>query len=162
MSKLTSLTLKTCMIRAKIELKIDINQINLEILNALLDVNPQAAELFDKHEIDLYFADQKLMIELNKQYRNKDYLTDVLSWNFFEDGQKPLPHEVLGEIIVSKDKALMQALELNISLENRVIFLIIHGCLHVMGYDHIEDNEAEIMEELEERIYKNCKKSLAK
>lgn len=162
MTKQTSLTIKTNMIKDPNEPFSGLKEINTEIYKALTIANSKAAELFKNHEIDLNFADTELMISLNKEYRGKDYLTDVLSWNFFEDGQKPLAHEVLGEIVISKDKALIQAKELNISLEERVIFLIIHGCLHVMGYDHIDEKEAEIMEELEERIYENCKKSLAK
>ena len=136
---------------------IDENKLNETLSNFLGEHMPDKLETFQNHVIPVSFLKPAEMIEQNRMHRQKDYLTDVLSWNFLEDGGKLLPNEAMGEILVSLDKAREQAQELQINYEHRVLFLIIHGFLHVMGLDHQTDLEAEEMEKLERILMENLK-----
>lgn len=88
--------------------------------------------------------------ELNTEFRDKLAPTNVLSWPAEElvAGDKPTQDE-LGDIAVAFETCAREALEKHISVEDHVTHLIIHGCLHLLGYDHIKDMDAEIMEGLE-------------
>lgn len=95
-------------------------------------------------ELSLVFTDDLEIRDLNRNYRNKDYATDVLSFpqeNFI--GGPPL----LGDVIISLETAQRQAQSLEHSLEIEVLRLSIHGVLHLLGYEH-EDVEPDIAEEM--------------
>ena len=89
---------------------------------------------------------------LNKSYRNKDKPTDVLSFSQREGDFGFAEDSILGDVIVSLDTAKRQAIEKQHSLEKEMCILLIHGILHLLGYDHIEDQEAEIMEAKEREL----------
>jgi probable rRNA maturation factor len=107
---------------------------------------------------------------LNKQYRQKDYVTDVLSFPIYDNlrpDKKPrgrnLSQMDLGDLVICKEKALSQAREFEITYEQEVVHLAIHGFLHLIGFDHeISSKEEKIMEthenELVGQVYKILKK----
>ncbi|OGF20790.1 rRNA maturation RNase YbeY [Candidatus Falkowbacteria bacterium RIFOXYB2_FULL_38_15] len=85
--------------------------------------------------------------KLNKKYRDKDKVTDVLSFGY---SASPL----LGEIVICLPQVKRQAKENNIDWENELIFMLIHGVLHLCGYDHEKsEKEAREMEGLQKKIY---------
>jgi len=138
-------------------LSIDENKLNDTLTRFLEEHMPDKLETFLNHVIPVSFLKPAEMIKQNLKHRQKEYLTDVLSWNFLEDGETLLPNEAMGEILVSLDKAREQAQELQINYEQRVLFLIVHGFLHVMGLDHQTDSEAQEMEKLEGVLMENLK-----
>ncbi|MFH1542656.1 MAG: rRNA maturation RNase YbeY [bacterium] len=83
-------------------------------------------------EINLLFVDDKEIHRLNKQYRDKDKPTDVLSFEMNEDG-------VIGDIAISKETAERQAKEYGATLDEEIKRLVVHGTLHLLGYDHGEE-----------------------
>lgn len=91
------------------------------------------------------FFDKDEIHKLNKQYRNIDAPTDVLSFESDIDGD-------LGDIFICVDVAEENASKFNTTLENELKLLVVHGCLHLCGYDHMNDEEAKIMEAREEEI----------
>ncbi|MGM0419918.1 MAG: rRNA maturation RNase YbeY [Bacillota bacterium] len=95
-------------------------------------------------ELSITFVDNKTIRTLNANYRNKDEVTDVLSF--------PIDEELLGEVIISLPVAKVQAEEYNHSLKREICFLIVHGILHILGYDHIEKKDREKMRKLENEI----------
>ena len=107
---------------------------------------------------------------LNKQYRQKDYVTDVLSFPIYDNlrpDKKPkgknLSQMDLGDLVICKEKALSQAREFEITYEQEVVHLAVHGFLHLIGFDHeISGKEEKIMEahenELVGQVYKILKK----
>ncbi len=107
---------------------------------------------------------------LNKQYRQKDYVTDVLSFPIYDNlrpDKKPkgknLSQMDLGDLVICKEKALSQAREFEITYEQEVVHLAVHGFLHLIGFDHeISVKEEKIMEahenELVGQVYKILKK----
>lgn len=91
------------------------------------------------------FVDKAEIHKLNKQYRNIDAPTDVLSFESDIEGD-------LGDIFICKEVAAENAKKFGTSLENELNLLVVHGCLHLCGYDHMNDDEAKIMEAREEEI----------
>ena len=98
--------------------------------------------------------------EINKQYRNIDRATDVLSFPMFEKDEldekiqeKDFENEdILGDIIVSVEKVQEQAVEYGHSFERELSYMIVHGFYHLMGYDHIEEEDKKVMRKKEENI----------
>ena len=102
----------------------------------------------NQYEISLLITNDETIHLLNKEYRQKDKPTDVLSFPMEDD-------IMLGDIVISLDTAKNQALEREIGLEREIAFLFIHGLLHLLGYDHetsVEDEKE--MFALQEEILK--------
>ncbi|PIR94257.1 rRNA maturation RNase YbeY [Candidatus Falkowbacteria bacterium CG10_big_fil_rev_8_21_14_0_10_39_11] len=106
-------------------------------------------KLKNRNEASVVFVSDKMIQELNKKYRKKNKVTDVLS---FVDGEVDGRVVYLGDIFVAVNQAKRQAKEKNIGEQKEVIILVIHGLLHLLGYDHIKNSEAEEMEALEKKI----------
>lgn len=104
-------------------------------------------------EFNIIFVDNERIWEINRQYRKKDSVTDVISFAF-EDNEEFINEEyrLLGEIYISIDKAREQAVEYGHSELRELAFLAIHGLLHLLGYDHMEKEEEEIMIQKQEEI----------
>ena len=98
--------------------------------------------------------------EINKQYRNVDRATDVLSFPMFEKeeidnkiAQKNFEYEdVLGDIVISIEQVEKQAKEYGHSFEREFAYMLVHGFYHLMGYDHIEDDDKVVMRKKEEIV----------
>jgi len=109
---------------------------------------------FDACEISLLITDNARIKELNKEYRDKDRPTDVLSFPMSDDPLKE--GGMLGDIVISYETAKEQAEEAAIKTERELAFLFIHGILHLMGFEHEHDaDEEEEMFDLQENILRN-------
>ncbi len=109
----------------------------------------------DSGELNLLFVDTAAMHSLNREHMGKDRPTDVLSFPLEDDDE--LPGEILlGDVVVCPAIAAANAAEHagqghhSGSTEDEIALLVVHGVLHVLGYDHIDDDEAEEMEALEQ------------
>lgn len=103
------------------------------------------------------FTDDKFIRSLNSKYRGIDKPTDVLSFSLQEGIVKSPEVEsdkLLGDIIISAETAQRQADALNHSIEKELTVLLIHGLLHLTGYDHEKDKDYKIMREKESEILK--------
>ena len=89
------------------------------------------------------------MQELNREYRGIDSNTDVLSFHYFEDFSDKASDEIVGEIVFSESKLLSQAEEFSHSLEDELYRLVVHGTIHILGFDHETDEEYEEMNKVE-------------
>lgn len=101
-------------------------------------------------EITIRLVDEAESQSLNATYRGKDYPTNVLSFPFEcpDEVEPPL----LGDLVICRQVVEREAIEQGKSLKAHWAHMVIHGCLHLLGYDHIEDDEAEEMESLETHI----------
>lgn len=102
-------------------------------------------------ELTIRLADEPEARELNRTYRHKDYATNVLSFPA-EVPDELLDIPLLGDLVICPAVVEREAAEQGKSLEAHWAHLVIHGCLHLLGYDHIEDAEAEEMEALEREL----------
>ena len=128
----------------------------------ILDTMMKAAELcidaenidVDRSEIRVTFVDMEEIHQLNRDYREVDSPTDVLSFPQFDD-LNDLPEEgeiALGDVVICKDKAEEQAQEFGHSFEREIIYLFVHSVLHLLGYDHMDEDEKKIMRRQEEAV----------
>ncbi|WP_423237169.1 rRNA maturation RNase YbeY [Desulfonispora thiosulfatigenes] len=108
----------------------------------------------DEAEISLLFVDNENIKELNKTYRDKDNKTDVLSFPLWDPEEELEEDEefLLGDIVISLETALEQAEEYAHSLSREICYLFVHGLLHLIGYDHLTDEDKNIMRQQEEKI----------
>ncbi len=121
------------------------------------------------YQISLLFVDNEEIREINKENRNIDKVTDVLSFpmldyeedkvfkdmylNYeFDETFKDGDELVLGDIVLSLERALEQSKEYNHSFEREASYLVVHSVLHLLGYDHMEEDEKRIMRTEEEKI----------
>ncbi|MEH6388199.1 rRNA maturation RNase YbeY [Pseudomonas profundi] len=102
------------------------------------------------HELTIRLVDADESRELNHEYRGKDYATNVLS--FPSDLPPELNIPLLGDLVICVPVVLQEAAEQGKTAEAHWAHMVIHGCLHLLGYDHIEDTEAEEMETLERQL----------
>ena len=115
-------------------------------------VGAALTHLDEQCELSIRLVDTEESAELNSSYRGKSGPTNVLSFPF----ESPVPMEprLLGDLIICVPVVEREALEQNKKLNDHWAHLVIHGCLHLLGYDHIDDEEAEEMESLEITILK--------
>lgn len=105
-------------------------------------------------DIDLTLLGNAAIRKLNKQYRKKDKATDVLSFPLFEKKEARKGNIFLGDIVISIPVALRQAKEHQVSFKAELLFLLIHGTLHLLSYDHEKsEREAKVMQRLERKIF---------
>ena len=107
-------------------------------------------------EISVTFTDNAGIRELNRQYRDKDIDTDVLSFPMGENGVYDVDMEtgakILGDVVISMEKARDQAERFGHSFQREVGYLTAHSVLHLLGYDHMTDEEAAVMEAREDEL----------
>lgn len=138
-------------------------------MNVLIDKNPEALEVekvfeseliraaelvgkiygVENSEVSITLTDDKNIHELNKKFRGIDRPTDVLSFALRESDEPEILNaeiETLGDIIISVERAKLQAEEFGHSFLREIIFLEVHGLLHLLGYDHIEESDRIEME----------------
>ncbi|NLZ53751.1 MAG: rRNA maturation RNase YbeY [Thermoanaerobacteraceae bacterium] len=110
-------------------------------------------------EVSIALVDDNYIQKLNNQYRHLEAPTDVLSFAMREtaheeDSLNFSEEELLGDVVISLQRAKMQAAEYGHSFEREVGFLVVHGILHLLGYDHELDEEKTVMRQKEEEILK--------
>ncbi len=108
-------------------------------------------------EVSVTFVDNEQIQELNAEYRGKDISTDVLSFPLGENGKFDKNREtgayVLGDVVISAEKAVLQAEIYGHSLQREIAFLTVHSMLHILGYDHVAGGMEQVrMREKEETI----------
>ena len=112
-------------------------------------------DLDDMTEVDITIVDDEEIHQLNRDYRNVDRPTDVLSFALDEDDEdepelmEGQPH-LLGDIIISAETATRQAEEFGHGLEREIVYLAVHGLLHLLGYDHMVEEDKVNMRAKEE------------
>ena len=127
----------------------------LDRLDALVAESLQSAleesgdELVDGVEVSLLFCDDARIQELNRDFRGQDKPTNVLS---FPSPDPPEIARFIGDIAVSCQTVVREAQEQDKTLEQHCRHMIVHGFLHLLGYDHEDEAEAEAMEAMENRI----------
>lgn len=119
-------------------------------ITTVIEAYPSCARLRGR-EANVVLADDVLVRTLNRTYRGKDAATNVLSFPFAASpGSEETGH--LGDVILARETILKEAAEQGIPSEHHLQHLVVHGLLHLVGFDHETDAEASAMEQLETRI----------
>ena len=121
------------------------------LLEEILRAADVVGEIYgvENSELSLTLTDDEHIHALNKKFRGIDRATDVLSFAFRESDEPEIigtDFEILGDVIISLERAKVQAEEFGHSFKREVIFLEVHGLLHLLGYDHMEESERQEME----------------
>lgn len=137
----------------EIEEQKDIEELIHRVVKQALEMQSVTADV----ELSIVITDNENIRKINKEFRDKDMATDVLSF----PGYEPTEIEniktsdelmVIGDIIISKEKVIEQAEEFENTFEREFAYLLVHGILHLLGYDHIEEADKAVMRKEEERI----------
>lgn len=154
----------------KIQVTDDLENTIKNVIQHALDVE----EVKIPCEISVIFIDNDNIRTINKENRNIDRVTDVLSFPMleypqgkvfkqsyldyeFEESDMDNGNLVLGDIALSLEKAKEQSIEFEHSFFREACYLTVHSVLHLLGYDHMEENEKKLMRKREEEILKNVK-----
>ena len=137
-----------------------------EIVKKVLEQCFKEEDMLDsKLYITITFTTPQNIKEINKKYRNIDKATDVLSFPMFEKDELETKiknkdyvcEDVLGDIIISIEKVQEQAEEYGHSFERELSYIIVHGFYHLMGYDHIKEEDKKVMRPKEEKVLNDLK-----
>ena len=143
---------------------VEINFLNIEeneeytnILTKVMNKCFEQENLNDKNlYVNIVLTNPENIRKINKEHRNIDKETDVLSFPMFEkeelEKRKGLNQDVLGDIVISIEKVKEQSQEYGHSFERELAYMAVHGFYHLMGYDHIEEKDKVQMRPKEEKI----------
>ena len=114
----------------------------------------RAAGIGREVDVSLSLVDDEEITGLNREYREEDRPTDVLSFSQREGGERPAPGapDLLGDIVISIETAARQAAERGVELEEELLHLSVHGLAHLLGYDHVSEREEREMFGWETRL----------
>ena len=137
------------------------NVINKVLTKCFEEENLQDSKLY----ITVTLTNPENIQKINKEYRNIDRATDVLSFPMFEKDELEEKirnnnfeyEDVLGDLIISIEKVREQAKEYGHSFERELSYMLVHGFYHLMGYDHIEEEDKKKMRPKEEKILNDLK-----
>ncbi|MGI8383307.1 rRNA maturation RNase YbeY [Robertmurraya sp. P23] len=130
----------------------------IEQIEELLNLAQKKLQITDPCELSVTFVDNNRIQEINREYRGKDKPTDVISFALEELGEGEIQisganmPRVLGDIIISTDRAREQASDYGHTVERELGFLAVHGFLHLLGYDHETEAEEKEMFDLQRSI----------
>ena len=128
-----------------------------EIFNDLADKTFSHLHKEENYLIDVSIVNNEEIHKINKQYRHVDRPTDVISFAFLDDKDEVIQADnslpiSLGQIIISYEKAETQAVEFGHSLRREMSFLFVHGLLHLLGFDHMNEEDEEKMFKTQDEI----------
>lgn len=143
--------------------KVPYNRKLQDIIVKVANATSKICKLPRNTEVSIMVVDNSYIQELNLIYRGQNQPTDVLSFAMNELGDEEPDLDfsgeinILGDIVVSLEQALCQSQEYEHGLERELGYLIAHGMLHLLGYDHENEEEKKLMRGLEEKIMQNVK-----
>ena len=127
-----------------------------EVFNDLMKKTLSFLSIKDNYIVDVTIIDNQEIHKINKEYRGVDRPTDVISFAFFDDENESIVKgdapKSLGQILISYQKAEEQAKEYGHSLNREMSFLFVHGLLHLLGYDHMNEKDEKEMFKLQDDI----------
>ena len=126
-------------------------------LDQLIDISCLEGYDFDTLTFDILFCDSKKTHQINRDYRDKDYPADIITFAIFadDDAKFILDNDInLGEIILALDKVREEAKKANVSDRYELYFLIAHGILHLLGFDHQTEEDYNFVVEVQKKALK--------
>lgn len=115
---------------------------------------------FDKISFDFLYCDSNKTHEINREYRHKDYPADIITFAIFADSEEKFIFDGeinLGEVIIALDKVMEEAEKKGVTKEHELAFLISHGILHLLGFDHQTEDEYNFIIDLQNKALEHVK-----
>lgn len=140
-----------------IDSQAEIPKESLEYMNQALDAAMEIEGVNgEMGQISLTMVSSEEIRQLNKEYRQVDRVTDVLSFPQFVSPDE-IPADsmyLLGDVVISMEQAVKQAEEYGHSTQRELVYLFVHSVFHLLGYDHMEEDEKKVMRQVEESVMK--------
>lgn len=133
--------------------KYNVNEDLENLLERVINESLKIEDVGFNYEVSISFVTNEEIKDLNKEYRGMDKETDVLSFPMEDDFPSDIP--LLGDIVISIEKAEEQANEFGHSIEREIAYLACHSMFHLLGYDHMDEDEKKIMRLKEKQVMKN-------
>jgi len=124
-----------------------------KILNKIFEFVDKLVEKKQNWILNIVFLSNQEIQKLNKNFRNIDKATDVLSFHYFEDFSSLKNDDIAWEIVISYEKLFSQAKEFWIKNYEEFFKLVIHSVLHILWFDHENEDDYKIMQDLENKVY---------
>ncbi len=124
-----------------------------KIIKTIFEIIDLSQEKKQAWILNIVFVDEKSIQDLNNTYRKKDYITDVLSFNYYDDFLNLKDDDIAWELVFCEEKIKFQATEYGLWEEKEFYKLLIHSILHIIWYDHIDDDDYSIMKSVEEEVW---------
>ncbi|MBU4561638.1 rRNA maturation RNase YbeY [bacterium] len=122
----------------------------------------RAGEGYREVQVSILFCSDPYIKRLNKEYREVNAPTDVLAFSM-HGGRFPKVHpEILGDVVISLETASRQAKRFRHSLDEEIVLLVVHGILHLLGYDHLKNKDKELMRRKEKQILRVISRRVGK
>ena len=122
-----------------------------KIISKIIEFISKNQKISKKLFFELNIVNLEKIHFLNFNYRHKDCPTDVISFSFW-DSNESIKTSLIGEVFICKEKVVLQAKESNHSVDYELYFLIVHGVLHLLGYDHENESDKKKMFDLQDLI----------
>lgn len=132
--------------------KVEIGQNTQELLHSVIETTLKTENMNLNYEISVSFVTNEEIRNLNNHYRQNNKETDVLSFPFEDDFDIGI--NILGDIVISMEKAKEQAMDFGHTLERELAYLTVHSLLHLIGYNHMTEEEKQTMRSREKLIMK--------
>lgn len=129
----------------------EVSEAAIMLVDSVLQFAAETESIEEGSELSVSFVDNARIQEINKQFREKDAATDVISFAMEEMGEEELAivgadmPRILGDIIISIERTKEQAAEYGHSFDRELGFLALHGFLHLLGYDHMTEEDETVM-----------------
>ena len=108
---------------------------------------------YRESELSILLVDDDEITQLNRHYRSRDYATNVLAFSMRDGEDNHLHPDILGDVVISTETALREAQQRGVTIDEEMALLLVHGILHLLGYDHEADpREAAAMEAKEREV----------
>ena len=126
----------------------------INLVRNVLSICFKSMSLEESFQLSVRLTDDREIKDLNKMYRKKNEPTNVLSFSSNEGKKDKSVFQVLGDLVISRDTAIRELKNTKKTFEQHISHLTVHGFLHLLGYIHEDDRDAEAMENLEIKILK--------
>lgn len=133
--------------------------VGLPDLHALAEMVLREEGYPDDSEVTLLFVDESEMASYNERFLDRDGATDVLAFPVEEllpgivpDRHRQGPPLMLGDVVIAPSYVRRQAIDFGVTFEDEIALMVTHGILHLLGYDHVENDQAERMEDRERQL----------
>lgn len=134
----------------------DLDEATRDLVRGVIETGLEILLGGEEVEVSVSFVDDGEIQALNRDYRGRDQVTDVLSFPFYEAYQGQ--GGILGDIVINASQCLRQAKEYGHSFEREVTYLAVHSLLHLLGHDHEEEEDKRVMRAKEEEVLSAYKK----
>ncbi len=140
-----------------VDSQVEIPKESLEYMNRALDEALEKEGVYgDRGQVSLTIVSPEEIQQLNREYRQVDRVTDVLSFPQYVSPDE-IPADsmyLLGDVVICMEQAVKQAEEYGHSIQRELVYLFVHSIFHLFGYDHMEEEEKQAMREAEEAVMK--------